>query len=138
MRRLMSPQSKGETVSQQTKAMRTVIENTLAGAITRTVLIGETAHVFIFIEKEADHFAKRIERLAMQAIDAEATVTEKGVSRWLVIAPLFDHTKEGSARYTWDTSGNRVRVERYIKTRLADGTLDTEFDGCSWKSYNSL
>jgi len=55
--------------------------------------------------------------------DGEAIVFTDKSSEWIVDEPVVDTSKSGSAQYTWDKTGNRVRHARCQYNRDAAGNV---------------
>lgn len=60
------------------------------------------------------------------------TVVENGVSQWIEVNEVYDQTKAGSAAYTW--RGDKVKCERVLMVKLADGTVHRGFLGYTWRN----
>lgn len=63
----------------------------------------------------------KIQKLAEKALIAGKMVQwdwPEGPVEWIVDEVEFDNSQDGSAAYTWDKSGNRVRFRRYRMTRI--------------------
>lgn len=71
----------------------------------RKVLIGGR----LFIGSTAE-----VEPQIKAALERGEHVTENGIIKWIAFNTVFDSTKEGSARYTWDKTGNKVKVEKIL------------------------
>jgi len=78
--------------------------------------LGDTMHVF------DDAARPTIERRVDAGLRKGETVTRQDGSRtWITETVRFDPRAEGSDRYTWDRSGNRVLSDRVLVTVTADG-----------------
>ena len=57
-----------------------------------------------------------------------------GSSEW-VVEVVDDHTKEGSERYTWDKSGNRVKHARVRYRKDKAGKVTRTVEGIVFKKF---
>lgn len=90
----------------------------------RKVVIGST--LFVGTDEE-------VERRIKRALSRGETVKENGITRWVEEHQVHDKTKTGSAAYTW--KGDKVRVERFMVTRLPSGTLSRARIGFAWRPF---
>lgn len=101
----------------------------------------------IFIKIEGEHQDElnvcdegtfpQIEKKAQKAMREGRAVTwnwPHGPTQWFEDYEILDLDKSGSAIYTWDKSGNRVKCERYLITRDKDGEVTKEFTKHVYKS----
>lgn len=58
-----------------------------------------------------------------------------GSQQWETTVAVFDSTKEGSAQYTWDKSGNKVKHEVFLVTKFPNGDVTKEFVRTSWRDF---
>jgi hypothetical protein len=77
---------------------------------------------------------KFVEAHVQKALRAGQTVMEKGVSRHINNNVVFDHTKSGSAAYTW--RGDKVKHERVLCTKYMDGHVELERVGFCFLKWN--
>lgn len=79
---------------------------------------------------------EEIERAKLKALNAGYTVRHRGSSYWLEEREVYDTSKEGSDCYTWDKSGNKIRVQRVIMAKDAEGNLRLDRSlGFVWRDY---
>lgn len=88
--------------------------------LSRTILVGDTAHVFL--GAEGDSFAKADELIA-RTLAAGNSVKEGGVTRWVETVAVHVAGGTGSGCFIWDRRGNRVKHTRTEVTKHADGTV---------------
>jgi hypothetical protein len=84
-----------------------------------TLVIGSPAEVELEVKK---------------ALRRGVTVTENGVSRWISHNVIHDHTKSGSAAYTW--RGDKVKHEKVLVTKGKDGQIKTQTLGFCFFEWN--
>ena len=72
-------------------------------------MVGDTIYVYLFKEKDEEKIRADIEKLVKPNGDALVSLKD-GTRTWIEDRPVFDASKEGSDRYTWDRTGNRVCV----------------------------
>jgi hypothetical protein len=78
--------------------------------------VGDTLHLYDDSTKE--QVEKLIEK---QLVAGESRVDLKnGTETYYEDEVIFDVTKQGSERYTWDKSGNRVKYNRFQVTITTD------------------
>ena len=65
-----------------------------------------------------------IEAKAKKAMARGATITwEDGRKEWIEAREKVDATKQGSAMYTWDKSGDKVKANVILKTKDKAGKI---------------
>lgn len=84
--------------------------------------VGNTIHVFL--GTESDDFGEKI--TSLETPDGHGVVSEDGSEVWITDVEVVDTSKEGSDRYTWDKSGNRVKHARTRFTRDSAGNVRSE------------
>lgn len=65
-----------------------------------------------------------IRRRIQRALLAGKVVSRDGAREWWHDEVVLDTSEEGSARYTWDASGDKVLHERVAYRRPVDGELE--------------
>lgn len=60
-----------------------------------------------------------------------------GPVQWYEDLAVMDTTKTGSAVYTWDKTGDRVKHDRVLVSRDLEGNLTREKVGTVYKTYGS-
>jgi hypothetical protein len=100
--------------------------------------IGKAAHMWVGANQaELDAFTPDVERVRKKALNEGREVTENGISQWINEHAVFDPHKEGSAAYVWHDDGNRIRMERTLITRGADGKVISEKSlGFVWRKWS--
>ena len=58
-----------------------------------------------------------------------------GPTEWIVDEVEFDSSQDGSAAYTWDKAGNRVRFRRYRFTKIDDNEATKIFVKTVFKKF---
>lgn len=94
----------------------------------KQIRIDDTLHVFDAASEA------RIVRLAQKALANGATVVwADGTTEWETVSPVIAPGQSGSAMYTWDAHGNKVkhRVTRY--TQSTSGTTRATPLGFTWR-----
>lgn len=84
----------------------------------QSVQVGETLFVFDHETKE-----KVAEQIEAELRKGKTRYNPDGSTEWISVSPICDHTKSGSAAYTWDRSGNRVKCERHRCFKTKDGEI---------------
>jgi hypothetical protein len=107
---------------------REKIAKLFADASKRSVQIDDKVCIFI----GEGCFAAADEAIA-KALKRGATIRENGKSTWIEYSMVFDHTKSGSAAFTW--RGEKVKVEHIKVTTDGCGTSAREVIGYSWRNY---
>jgi len=96
------------------------------------VSTGEEATIYLCDDENLAAITAKAEK----AMKAGATVTwQDGRQQWINDDILFDSSKNGSAAFQWDRSGNRVKHERFLVTRTPDGQIRTEAVGTVFKRF---
>jgi hypothetical protein len=89
--------------------------------IKRSLLLGTTRHLLVG-KKNGDR--KFIDREAHKLLMQGAVESmPDGSTRWYDHAEILNLKAEGSARYQWDRSGNRVLHRRYMVTKKTNGEV---------------
>jgi hypothetical protein len=58
-----------------------------------------------------------------------------GRQQWETTMQVFDSSKEGSAQFTWDSSGDKVKHEVFLVTKFPNGDMTKEFVRNSWRLF---
>lgn len=111
---------------QKTEALRQTLIEAFRNA--RKVVIGKR----LFIGSTAE-VEPRIER----ALARGQHVTEGGTIKWITFTVVFDGTRYGSAQYTWDASGNKVKVEKILVTDTK-GEITKQSLGFIFKNFEEV
>lgn len=91
--------------------------NLFTNAPKRLVKIGGVLHVHV----GADTFAA-LDKKIEAALAKGGAVTENGITRWVDVVIIFNRLGETpSDRYIWHGDGERVKAERWLVTKTADG-----------------
>lgn len=87
-------------------------------------------NVFLF-----DNAAEaRVTKQAQKALANGATVTwVDGTMEWETVSAIVDLHMSGSAMFTWDSAGNKVRHEVVRHTKRPDGTRSSTHIGYTWR-----
>ena len=102
-------------------------DNPLKAYPQRRVQIGDTLHIFI-----GDDAVGTVDRKIRFALSRGKTVKECGIEQWITLLPLRDPSKIGSACYTWDKTGNKVKAEKIMVTKFPDGSIHRASVGYGW------
>jgi hypothetical protein len=88
--------------------------------------VGSKLYVFIGLEQEMNVLVAKRDKLAIEALKKGEEIgwPEEGSAEWVTIDPVIDVTKEGSAQYTWEKSGDRVKCIRRRMKRWKDGKVE--------------
>jgi len=99
-------------------------------------MVGNTVYVYLFKEKDEEKIRADIEKLVKPNGDALVSLKD-GTRTWIEDQPVFDSSKEGSDRYTWDRTGNRVLCERIRFQQDGDEML-TRVLKRVWREFDSV
>jgi len=103
-------------------------------SVKRSIQIGDTLHLLIGADtQEIDVIA---EKKIKAALATGQTVIENGVSTWIGTSEVLNQNKSGSAAYTWDKSGNKIKIEKFLVTKTADGAVSRKSLGFAWRNFN--
>lgn len=107
----------------------------LGGKKLHAVQVGGTLH--IFDDTNAPAIRKRIEAALNQG--KSATYLDNGARRteWIDVAPIVDLEKEGSARYEWDATGEKVKCRR-TRCVSRDGVVEKTELSTSFRNFDSV
>lgn len=104
-----------------------------AGTIRRAISIDDTLHVIIGTPAELDAAAAKTEKMIQNALQHGKTVRENGVTRWIEKHALHNENATlASERYRWHADGNRVKAQKMLVTKDADGRVRKKFIGYGW------
>lgn len=106
-----------------------------AGAQKRCVQLGNTLRVWLGTPEEIAQAEPEVQKEISRALARGLTVVEDGVSRWMRTQEVPGLGYEGSDRYIWHPDGEKIRVERFIVTKQADGTMSERSIGFAWKFW---
>ena len=102
-----------------------------------TVISRHGALVQVFIGD--DDSKERMDELVAAHIKKELSrgydVKYKGVTQFLEWDVIFDRSKKGSAAYTWDKSGKKVKHTVTLVSRDSDGNITREDKGTTWRKF---
>ena len=105
--------------------------------IGETVISRNGALVQVFIGDDDDK--ERMDELVAAHIKKELSrgydVKYKGVTQFLEWDVIFDRSKKGSAAYTWDKSGEKVKHTVTLVSRDSDGNITREDKGTTWRKF---
>jgi len=93
---------------------------------------GGTMHVYLGNGEEIEK--AKTEDIKKAHKKGQATITD-GIKSWITHNVIYDASKEGSAAYTWDASGNKVKNKKILVTIDADGKRTEELLGTVFKNY---
>ena len=102
-------------------------DNPLKAYPQRRVQIGDTLHIFI-----GEDAMDKVDRKIRWALNRGLTVKECGIEQWITKMPLRDPSKIGSACYTWDKAGDKVKAEKIMVTKFPDGSIHRANVGHCW------
>jgi DNA mismatch repair protein MutH len=108
------------------------LKQMLADAPRRTVQIDSTVHLYLGADTTG-----HVEQTIQKALAAGKTVTDNGTAQWIEHFPVA-LAGTGSARYTWDKSGNRVKCERVLCTRTESGEYTQKVLGFSYRDATEV
>jgi len=60
---------------------------------------------------------------------------QDGSQQWQTTDFVLDTSKQGSAQFTWDKSGNKVKHNVFLVTKSPDGQVTKKFLKTSWKVF---
>lgn len=92
----------------------------------KTARIGDTLYVF-----DAASESKVRENIVP---DGHA-MQSNGQSEWIIDEPVVDVSKGGSAAYTWDRTGNKIKYSRIRCVKDSSGKVTRKFMRFVFKSY---
>ena len=92
--------------------------------------VGDT--LFVFSESAKAEVEAQMEAKMRQG---HAKYNQNGSREFIESNPIIDTTKSGSAAYTWDKTGNKVKHNRFRVKIDADRNITREFLGTSWKEF---
>lgn len=78
-----------------------------------TIRVGNTLNI---CQPETRHIVEKQAKAAMMR--GETVVWEDGREQWVIFNEIIDLTKSGSARWTWDRKGGKVKANVILRTRL--------------------
>ena len=58
-----------------------------------------------------------------------------GSQQWQTTATVLDSSKQGSAQYTWDKSGNKVKHNVFLVTKLPNGDVTKDLVRTTWRNF---
>jgi len=85
----------------------------------RTVQVNDETTIFAVLSETEDTVErsnKKADKLIEKALKAGDQVTENNITQWINSYPECDHSKSGADVYTWDKTGDRVKVNRVLVT----------------------
>ena len=88
--------------------------------------------LYIYDERFAEEVEKEIHADAKRL--GCAFRIGNGPVQWYEDNVVFDHTKRGSEQFIWDKTGNRVKHDRMLVSRDAEGTLTKKKVGTVYKA----
>jgi hypothetical protein len=111
---------------------RREISKMLANAECTVITIDDDLHVAL-----GEGVGDELRELAKKALaKGKVVVWEDKRKQWINTDCITDTSKEGSAVWTWDASGNRVKCERTLHTMHNDGTRTQEVIGTCWRNFD--
>lgn len=112
---------------------RRAISAMLGQAECTVITIDDDLHVAL-----GEGVGDELRALAKKALmhQGKVVVWEDKRKQWVNTDCITDTTKEGSAVWTWDASGNRVKCERTLHTMHKDGTRTQEVIGTCWRNFD--
>jgi UDP-N-acetylmuramyl tripeptide synthase len=94
--------------------------------------VGDTMNVFIGDSGELD---KEIAKAIKKGLAKGETVVIDGVKTFRQHVAIHDSSKQGSAAFIWDKSGERVKHEITEVTIAVDGTRTEEVVGTVFRNF---
>lgn len=84
------------------------------------ITLGTTVWINLFTDRETH----MIEAATKKAMAKGATIQwADGRKEWIEVREQTDGTKRGSAMYTWDKSGNKVKANIIVKSKDKSGKI---------------
>lgn len=112
--------------------MTTKTINFLGTECTATSMrIGDTMEVFI---GDGEGIVKEIDAAIKKGLAKGESVTRDGVKTFHTHDVIMDSSKEGSAAFIWDKSGERVKHNKILVT-IRDGERTEEVIGTCFRSW---
>lgn len=108
------------------------IKDLIANAPKRSVLIGDTLHVFVGEDTKG-----QVDAQIKRALARGDTVTENGVAQWQEWWAVMNPGKTGSEAYTW-IDGNRVRCELFHFVKDKNGHVTKTSIRKCWRPAASV
>jgi len=97
-----------------------------------TIMIGGTLHVY------SKEMRSVIEERIKRALDEGKSVKENGITKWKRFMAVINPGREGSARYIWDKSGNKVKAEVFLYTKVRENNPTRESVGFKYISWDEV
>jgi|ETN02SMinimDraft_4_1059925.scaffolds.fasta_scaffold73674_1 hypothetical protein len=102
------------------------------GALVQVFIWDKEDEQYLFWQYEIDEdVAAHIKKELSRGYD----VKYKGVTQFLEWDVIFDRSKKGSAAYTWDKSGKKVKHTVTLVSRDSDGNITREDKGTTWRKF---
>lgn len=96
-----------------------------------TVQCGTTRHLFDDASR-----AKVEAKIHRQMVDGDVLYHEDGRREYFQDEIIFDAATEGSGRFTWDKSGEKIKHKRFRVVASKKGrTISKQFDRAIYKSW---
>ena len=127
MNKILSEGGLGTSEERKKELMRM-----LAQADNFSVQINDELHVAIGTEAVED-----LRELATTMLMKKGAVVtwNPNFKQWVDAEVIVDTSKEGSAQFTWDASGNRVKCNRFLVS-LKDGEITKELINTCFRNFD--
>lgn len=99
----------------------------------RTATVADGRILHLYSEETAGEVEKTIHAEAKKS--GAAFRIGNGPVQWYEDCAVMDTTKTGSAVYTWDKTGNRIKHDRVLVSRDQEGNLTRKKIGTVYKTY---
>ena len=76
-----------------------------------------------------------VEPIIKKALARGETVHENGTAKWIDTVQVCNLSKDGSAMFTWDKSGNKVRAEKFLYIEDDNGVITSRSLGFVFENF---